>query len=257
MDYAAKSHTGLVRQINEDEFALHMDLDPYQVVLVADGMGGHSAGEIASSIAVEVAGLSLREKLADKTEAEAEPYLSDFIVESILRANEEIFQRGKSSSGYSGMGTTIVASVVGPRSITMGYIGDSRGYLITPDAIVQLTDDHSLVNELYKKGQLTEEEANAHPQKNILTRALGTDQRVEVDLISSRWAIGDILLLCTDGLTNLVSDEEILQVMQQDNGSLDDKINRLIERALEEGGNDNITVIALQNTQDGKRGETQ
>ncbi|WP_018132913.1 Stp1/IreP family PP2C-type Ser/Thr phosphatase [Effusibacillus pohliae] len=256
MEYAAKSHIGLVRQINEDEFALHMDLDPYQVVLVADGMGGHLAGEIASSIAVEVAGQELRQKLSGKTEEEAEPELSDYIVESILRANEEIYQRGRSSSGYAGMGTTIVASIVSPRSITLGYIGDSRGYLVTPKGITQLTDDHSLVNELYKNGQLTEEEVNAHPQKNILTRALGTDMQVEVDLIRTTWQEGDILLLCTDGLTNLVSNGEIAEVMSQP-GSLDDKINRLIDRALEEGGNDNITVVALQNTGKRKRGETQ
>ncbi|MFC4766065.1 Stp1/IreP family PP2C-type Ser/Thr phosphatase [Effusibacillus consociatus] len=256
MEYAAKSHIGLVRQINEDEFAVHVDLNSYQVVLVADGMGGHMAGEIASSIAVEVAGLSLREKLQGKTEEEVESDLSDFIVESILLANEAIYQRGQSSSGCSGMGTTIVATIVSPRSITMGYIGDSRGYLLTPNGIKQLTDDHSLVNELFKNGQLTEEELSTHPQKNILTRALGTDQRVEVDLISAQWAEGDILLLCTDGLTNLVTDREIEQVMKEE-GSLDDKINRLIERALEEGGNDNITVVALRNTVGEKRGETQ
>ncbi|GAX90421.1 Stp1/IreP family PP2C-type Ser/Thr phosphatase [Effusibacillus lacus] len=256
MKYAAKSHIGLVRQINEDEFALHVDLDPYQVVLVADGMGGHLAGEIASSIAVEVAGQYLREKLSAKTGQEAEPDLSDSIVEAILLANEEIFRRGQSTSGYSGMGTTIVAGIVSPHSITMGYIGDSRGYLIKPEGIRQLTDDHSLVNELYKNGQLTEEEVNSHPQRNILTRALGTDQRVEVDLINTRWKEGDILLLCTDGLTNLVSDEEIEQVMKHV-GSLEEKIDKLIERALEEGGTDNITVVALQNTGREKRGETQ
>lgn len=256
MEYAAKSHIGLVRQINEDEFALHMDMAPFQAVLVADGMGGHMAGEIASSIAVEVAGRELIGFLQGKSFTEAEPYVSDYIVESILRANEEIYNRGRSISGYSGMGTTIVASIVSPRSITLGYIGDSRGYLITPDRIRQLTDDHSLVNELYKKGQLTEEEVNSHPQRNILTRAVGTDLQVEVDVVVTPWKEGDVLLLCTDGLTNLVTDQEIRQTIWQE-GTLEEKIDRLIQMALNQGGNDNITIVALQNTADKKEGEAQ
>lgn len=256
MEYAARSHIGLVRQINEDEFALHRDVGHYQVVLVADGMGGHSAGEIASSIAVEVIGRELCDKLQGKSESETEPDLRGYIVDAILRANEEIYRRGKSASGYSGMGTTIVAGIVSPRSITIGYIGDSRGYLIAKSRIRQLTDDHSLVNELFKHGQLTEDEVSSHPQKNILTRALGTDRKVEVDLLETPWEEGDILLLCTDGLTNLVSDGEICEIMSRD-GHLQDKIDRLVERALEEGGNDNITVVALQNTTGERRGETQ
>lgn len=256
MEYAAKSHIGLVRQINEDEFALHMDLEPFQAVLVADGMGGHMAGEIASSIAVEVAGRELTGFLRGKSLEEAEPYISDYIVDAILRANEEIYNRGKSISGHSGMGTTIVASIVSPSSITLGYIGDSRGYLITPDRIRQLTDDHSLVNELYKNGQLTEEEVSTHPQRNILTRAVGTDLQVEVDVVATPWKEGDVLLLCTDGLTNLVSDEEIQQTFYQP-GSLEDKLDRLIQMALHQGGNDNITIVALQNTAVRKEGEAQ
>lgn len=192
MEYAAKSHIGLVRQINEDEFALFTDLRPYRVVVIADGMGGHSAGEVASSIAVEVAGKQLVAYLDGKSEAEVEPELNDYVVESILRANEEIYKRGNSSSGYTGMGTTIVAGIVSPRSITLGNIGDSRGYLISGKEIRQLTDDHSLVNELKKSGQLTDEEAETHPRKNILTRALGTDPNVQVDLIVTAWQAGDI-----------------------------------------------------------------
>lgn len=256
MEYAAKSHIGLVRQINEDEFALHMDLGSFHAVLVADGMGGHMAGEVASSIAVEVVGKQLVEHLKGIPQEEIEPQLGDLIVQAILRANEEIYHRSRSVSGYSGMGTTIVASIIGSQTITMGYIGDSRGYLITEEGIRQLTDDHSLVNELYKSGQLTEEEAHSHPQRNIITRALGTDLDVKVDLVVTPWRHSDVLLLCTDGLTDLVTDEEI-QTIIDNQGSLDEKIDQLVQMALEQGGKDNITIVALQNTVVAKEGETQ
>jgi protein phosphatase len=256
MEHAAKTHIGLVRRINEDEYSLLTDLGTFRVAIVADGMGGALAGEIASSIAVEVVSRELRSRLAGKSIEEVSYDLSDFLVEAILKANEEIFQRGNSASSMSGMGTTIVVSVVTEDNVTMAFIGDSRGYLIGRDYIKQLTDDHSLVNELYKHGQLTEEEVTSHPQRNIITRAVGTEGAVQVDLISTSWQTGQIVLLCTDGLTDLVSNEEIMQIVNEE-GTLPEKVDKLIQKALDGGGNDNITVVALQNMGGEKRGDAE
>lgn len=254
MEHAAKTHIGLVRRINEDEYALLTDLGTFHVAIVADGMGGALAGEIASSIAVEVVSRELRGKLEGKSVEDVADDLSDFLVEAILKANEEIFQRGSSASSMSGMGTTIVVGVVTTDTVTMAFIGDSRGYLIGRDTIRQLTDDHSLVNELYKHGQLTEEEVSSHPQRNIITRAVGTELSVQVDLISAPWQKGQIVLICTDGLTDLVSNEQIMKIVNEE-GTLSEKVDKLIQNALDGGGNDNITVVALQNTDGQKRGD--
>jgi serine/threonine protein phosphatase PrpC len=248
MQYAAKTHVGLVRQLNEDGYALAGDLEPYGVAVIADGMGGHLAGEVASSLAVETVVKHIKEHVVPV----ADP--SDLLIEAMNLANRVVYERAKRSEGLSGMGTTLVASLFNHDHIYVGHIGDSRGYLYQGGELKQLTDDHTLVNELYKSGQITAEEASHHPQRNIVTRAVGTDSHVAADLAHLTWSEGDILLLCSDGLTNMVPGEQILAVLREE-GTLSDKVDDLINRALAAGGHDNITVVAVQN--EAERGDTE
>jgi serine/threonine protein phosphatase PrpC len=240
MQFAAKTHIGLVRQLNEDGYAIDLDLKPFAVAVVADGMGGHLAGEVASSLAVE----TFVGRIKAMDDREVDP--SDLLMEGMQQANRVVFERASSSEGLSGMGTTLVATLFDREQIYLGHIGDSRGYLFQGGALRQLTDDHTLVNELYKNGQITAEEANYHPQRNIVTRAVGTDERVQADLLHLRWGDGDILLLCSDGLTNMVPQQQIAEILAADL-PLTAKVDALIDRALAGGGYDNITVVAVQN----------
>jgi serine/threonine protein phosphatase PrpC len=248
MHYAARTHIGLVRQLNEDGFAVAADEGPYGVAVVADGMGGHLAGEVASSLAVETVVTKIKEAPLDGA-VDA----SDLLIDAMQHANRVVHERASTSKGLSGMGTTLVAALFNEEEIYLGHIGDSRGYLFQNGELHQLTDDHTLVNELFKNGQITAEEASVHPQRNIVTRAVGTDQNVQADLCHRMWAHGDILLLCSDGLTNMVNKEAIVAILSEERG-LEAKVDALIDRALAAGGHDNITVVAVQNQSE--RGET-
>lgn len=240
MQTAAKTHIGLVRQLNEDGYAVHADLQPFGAAVIADGMGGHLAGEVASSLAVETVINHIKDNQNDQTDR------SDLLIEAMQHANRIVHNRATSSEGLSGMGTTLVAAMFNGDEVYIGHIGDSRAYLWQQEGLRQLTDDHTLVNELYKNGQITAEEATHHPQRNIVTRAVGTDEQVQADLIHTEWREGDILLLCSDGLTNLVTSEQITDILQQDL-PLTAKIDTLIDQALKAGGYDNITAVAVQN----------
>jgi len=246
MHYAAKTHVGLVRQLNEDGFATVVDQQPYGVAVVADGMGGHLAGEVASSLAVE----AVVQHIQEQADVETDP--SDLLVGAIQAANRVVYDRASSSDGLSGMGTTLVASLFTSAHVYLCHIGDSRAYLLQDGQLKQLTDDHTLVNELFKSGQITAEEAIHHPQRNIVTRAVGTEALVAADLSHQEWSEGDILLLCSDGLTNMVEREQ-MQAIVAGEATLEAKIDQLIAEALKAGGHDNITVVAIQNSSE--RGE--
>jgi len=247
MQYAAKTHVGLVRQLNEDSYATVMDRKPYGIAVVADGMGGHLAGEVASSLAIEAVVKHLQEHVAEGQDP------SDQLVDAIQAANRVVFERASSSEGLSGMGTTVVAALFDAAHIYLCHIGDSRAYLLHAGALRQLTDDHTLVHELFKSGQITAEEAIHHPQRNIVTRAVGTDISVAADLSHWEWGQGDILLICSDGLTNMVEQEQMAAVLNSGE-SIEAKVDSLIQGALAAGGHDNITVVAIHNQ--GERGET-
>lgn len=245
MQYAARTHVGLVRQLNEDGYAIVAERVPYGIAVVADGMGGHLAGEVASALAVETVVTHIEERPADD-----DP--SDLLVEAMQRANRVVFDRANSSAGLNGMGTTLIASLFDSEHIFLGHIGDSRAYLFRAEALHQLTDDHTLVNELYKSGQITAEEASHHPQRNIVTRAVGTDLQVQADLLHREWSEGDILLICSDGLTNMVSTEQLADILGAEH-PIAVKVDTLIDLAIQAGGYDNITVVAVQN--ESERGE--
>lgn len=246
MEYAAKSHVGLVRSVNEDGYWVRMDTQPYKFIVVADGMGGHLAGEVASQLTLQVISRELLNNLPER-EYEDIADFQEWVIEAILAANREVYEESVRHSGYSGMGTTVVVAIISESSIFLAYIGDSRGYLLRNGDLRQLTEDHSLVQELYKSGQLTEAETHSHPQRNIITRAIGTEESVIVDSVYSDWHEGDVLMICSDGLSDLLLSSEIEQLLNAPT-PLQERVDLLVEQALYKGGNDNITVVAVKNT---------
>lgn len=237
MKFSSRSSIGLIRKQNEDSFCINKDLN---LIAVADGMGGHRAGEVASSMAVKAFEdylLENRNLLADDSQ--------DIMQKAVQAANRVIYEAAGSNSSQKGMGTTLTAAVLDGSNLLLAHVGDSRAYLIHNDKIKQITQDHSLVNEMVKNGSLTEEEANRHPQKNILTRALGTSPEVEIDLLKIKIKENDLIILCSDGLTNLVSREEIMAFAAQEN-DLDRLVESLVDKAIERGGFDNVTVVVCR-----------
>jgi serine/threonine protein phosphatase PrpC len=237
----AKSHIGLVRSVNQDSHGIQMD-SPYPLVIVADGMGGHQAGEVASSMAVE----TVQKFLLSEASSMKEEQVLDRITQSFQLANQKIYEHAQAEANKAGMGTTLVVSVLHKDKFWIGHIGDSRAYLFHNDMISQITEDHSLVHELVRSGQISLSEAEHHPQRHILTRALGTDPSIQIDLQEYHWEPDDILVLCSDGLTIHVSSLEMEAVLRKDI-SLEEKVSNLLDLALARGGHDNITIVAVQN----------
>ncbi|MFN8015914.1 MAG: Stp1/IreP family PP2C-type Ser/Thr phosphatase [Acidimicrobiia bacterium] len=238
VDVAAFSDTGLVREGNEDSFLVDKDLF---IFAVADGMGGHVAGEIASATAVEALRASTANGIA--------------IEEAIHIAHDQIKQKSNSEEKLNGMGTTITAlGFSKEKKLVIAHVGDSRAYVLhkqlsddatnSENELVRLTKDHSLVEELVDAGQITQEEADVHPRRSVITRALGIDAQIEVDVEDIAFLKGDRFLLCSDGLTSMVRDEEILRVLKE-NTSPSAAAKELITRANKAGGNDNITVLII------------
>lgn len=241
---ANRSDVGRIRHINEDRSWVGQLDNGITLAIVADGMGGHQAGDVASQLAVN----TFRDML-EKSASKADLSMQEgkmLIRQALVMANDVVYDMASRNEQYYNMGTTIVAALYKERQLIIGHIGDSRAYLITADGIAQLTEDHTLVNELVKSGQISLDEAAHHPRRNVITRAVGTDAQVEVDIYTAALSDNDVLLLCSDGLTNMVSDEEMLQTIREDGPGLDDKADRLIQLALQAGGDDNITVVLLQ-----------
>ncbi|UOF89203.1 Stp1/IreP family PP2C-type Ser/Thr phosphatase [Fodinisporobacter ferrooxydans] len=241
MHALGRSHVGRVRAVNQDSYGIRVD-GPQPHIVVADGMGGHNAGEVASKMAVDAV-----MEYMEKTRAEnPEKPLSEWLLQSFEYANRTIFQHAASHPEQAGMGTTLIMTLFETDKFWIGHIGDSRGYLLHDGKLKQITQDHSLVQELVRNGQLSEEEAEHHPQRHILTRALGTDEQVQAEIQEGRWNTEDILVLCSDGLTIHVSAAEIETILYAE-GSLDEKVDTLLELALTRGGHDNITIVAVEN----------
>ncbi|WP_054949940.1 Stp1/IreP family PP2C-type Ser/Thr phosphatase [Numidum massiliense] len=244
MEWAYRSDIGRVRSHNEDSITVQALDAERGFVVVADGMGGHKAGDVASCLAAEV----VSEKLQAVDARSLTPVqLKDEIVGGMQRANELVLKKSQEDESMRGMGTTLVVAVVRAENIVIGNIGDSRAYLISEGTYRQLTQDHSLVNELLNAGEITEVEARDHPQKNMIMRAVGTDRDVEPDVTEHVWATGDYLLVCTDGLTDMVSDEQIHATIQRDE-TIDWKADELMRLALEAGGTDNISLALVKRT---------
>lgn len=233
----AATDVGLQRKNNEDACTI---LEQALVCSVADGMGGHLGGEIASNISIET--LVEAFKGRSGTGANTERKDAELLVKCIKAANSEIFKRGNSDSGLKNMGTTVVATVFGPDYVVTANVGDSRIYRFRDGTLEQMTEDHSWVGELRKKNLISEEDARSHPLKNIITRALGMEPAVEVDVKWDKVQKGDIYLLCTDGLTDLVPDADIRDVLGKNGADLEAMASELIDIANAAGGSDNITV---------------
>jgi protein phosphatase len=229
-----KSDVGLVRENNEDSYIFL----PPNLFIVADGMGGHVAGEIASQMASTMVSKYILEHKND-----AAP---DILLEqAINKANSLIYQMSQHKQECHGMGTTLTAAYVDGSTVYFGHVGDSRIYLTHDGDMRQITEDHSLVWELVKNGNNTREEASVHPQRNILTRALGTSPEVQIETGVFVWKPGDAILLCSDGLTNMLSEANILELITNESCSL--VLDKLVEQAKAAGGLDNITVILAKN----------
>jgi serine/threonine protein phosphatase PrpC len=222
--------TGLQRRANEDSLLARSPL-----FVVADGMGGAQAGEVASRIAVE----SFHDGLGDPSSPEAH------LAANARAANARIHDLSQRNAEHAGMGTTLTAVYVGPEEVAIAHVGDSRAYCLRDGELLRLTDDHSLVDELIREGRLTPEEAEEHPQRSIITRALGPEETVEVDTRSFRARPGDVYLLCSDGLTSMVPEARLAEILSTRH-RLRDAGEALIAEANRAGGRDNITVILLR-----------
>jgi protein phosphatase len=224
---AGRSDTGRKRRHNEDAYVLHPPL-----FAVADGMGGAQAGELASRLAAE----AVADEAGDAAGVQR-------VTSVIQAANRRVYERSREDTAFSGMGTTMTVALVEDGVVTIGHVGDSRAYMIRDGALEQLTHDHSLVAELVRSGKLTPEEAEHHPQRSVITRALGTDPDVDVDTYRVDARPGDVFMLCSDGLTSMVGDTSILRTVEQHRDDLDLAARELIAMANKGGGEDNITVV--------------
>ena len=223
------SDVGNVRTLNEDYYGYLQDKD-YSIYAIADGRGGHNAGEVASKIAVEET-INVFKKTRSITEA-------------IRKANEKIYLLSVEDKKLSGMGTTITVAVIENNNIEIGHVGDSSCFVIDGDEIIKITRDHSLVQELIEIGSITEEQAKTHPNRNIITRALGTNDTIDIDVYKLELTGKEKFILCTDGLSNYIEQDEMLAIVNKEDckkACLD-----MVELAKSRGGRDNITVIVFE-----------
>lgn len=228
--YAGETDTGKKRRRNEDAYVVEPPL-----FAIADGMGGAQAGELASGLAAA----AVRE---DDADAGGERHVAELIQE----ANRRVYQRSAEDAAVSGMGTTMTVALVEDGTVAFGHVGDSRAYLIRSGKLEQLTEDHSLVAELVRSGQLSPEEAETHPQRSVITRALGSDPDVDVDTFSIRAESDDLFMICSDGLTSMVEDDVILETVETNRNDLKRAAKALIGAANKRGGEDNITIIFFE-----------
>ena len=229
---AAITDPGRKRRQNEDAFVREPPL-----FAVADGMGGAQAGEIASRLAAA----ALRQP-GDDAPADGR----ERVVTLVEEANRRVYQRATEDEAVSGMGTTMTVALFEDGAVWIGHVGDSRAYLIRDGALEQLTEDHSLVAELVRSGKLSPEEAEVHPQRSVITRALGTEADVDVDAFSVLPKPGDLFMLCSDGLTSMVADDVLLSIVERARNSLDRTAKALVDEANRGGGEDNITVVLFE-----------
>jgi serine/threonine protein phosphatase PrpC len=244
---AGGSDVGKLREANEDSFLIAPER---KLFIVADGMGGHQGGGFASKKILElvIAELDRIVNLQETTQPlqnHEERTVTQFrLLRALQRANQALFEISLKEPNLRGMGTTLTAVQFDEKYANFAHIGDSRGYLIRDGQLRQLTEDHSWVQEQVKMGVLSAEEAKNHPLKNIITRSMGHERDVKVDLLKHEFKTGDKYLLCSDGLSNMVNDEELQKIVVEN--SIEEAIPAMIKRANEEGGYDNITVVLLE-----------
>ena len=237
-----KSDIGKVREINQDSFYVSNSLDEVQVYMLADGMGGYKGGEIASRLAIQSAKNYIENNFKE-IEKDKDSIIK-LVGSSMEYANMVVYEKSKESKELAGMGTTLDICLIYNNRVFIGHVGDSRVYRIRKEFMRKLTQDHSYVQKLVKDGTITKEEAMHHPQKNMLMKALGCNAFVEPDVMVKGFLKEDILIMCSDGLTNLVSQEEIFKEAKKD---IEQAPKELVEKANNNGGYDNITVVIIKN----------
>lgn len=239
MFICACSDVGKMRNINQDA-VYYVDDEKLPIYMVADGMGGHKSGEYASNLSIHVISRMYNEKREEMISGDME--IPQFINDAFKAANEKIVKEGTEDDSIKKMGTTLTLVIVKDGEAFIGHIGDSRAYMIRSGEMIQLTHDHSLVAELLKSGSITAEEARVHPQKNVITKALGTDRDINPDIYTKELLKDDILFLCTDGLTNMITDEDLKDKILMAS-ELPEMCGLLTNEANELGGPDNITIL--------------
>jgi len=239
MEAYAKTHTGKVRTNNEDCYFISDE--GLNLFIVADGMGGHNAGEVASQVAVDAVKKFIHNEIS---EAKTSDLIDEMLLGAIRYANAEVYELSKSKESMEGMGTTLTLLLIQNKMLYFGHVGDSRAYILKDETLEQVTQDHTLVGELVRAGTITEEQARVHPQKNIITNAVGTSLTVKIDVLH-RIVENEIILLCSDGLTTHVTEDQIKGVLSSDK-QLDTICSELVDMANGQGGNDNITVVAVK-----------
>jgi len=246
LDISGGTHVGRVRRNNEDSFVIDQGLG---LMAVADGMGGHNSGEVASRLATDgIMELAHRNPVVSQPAESGGPRLSSRgtrLRSLVVAANARVHEMGQASLKNRGMGTTLVAVWADSRSMTVAHVGDSRAYLHHAGNLIRLTEDHSVAGEQLRKGLISLQDAENSPFANILTRSLGSKAGIEVDVSEYALSPGDLILLASDGLTKMVSDDEVAQVIREDDAP-NVLVDRLIRMALAAGGKDNVTVIAVR-----------
>jgi protein phosphatase len=241
LKFAAGTDKGLLREINEDSFMIihGCSSSPY-VFILADGMGGHNCGEIASRMTVDC----VSESISNNSIRFDDANMREELCRVVEQANRAVYEKARDNNEFAGMGTTLTMAVIGSTELIAAHVGDSRLYMIREGEMQQLTQDHSYIGELLRSGSLTREEAENHPHRNVITRAVGSSPDIDVDIISQEIRKNDIFILCTDGLTNMVSDDEICGIVKENEPEA--ACTKLIEAANRQGGDDNITVIVIK-----------
>ena len=248
LEVAIATHPGMVRSHNEDSIAADAEAG---LAVLADGMGGYNAGEVASGIAVELIKTEMKKSLADKRPEELSGQNAEqLITEHATQANAAIYHASQSQPQYSGMGTTLVVALWHDNHISVGHVGDSRLYRLRGGALEQVTRDHSLLQEQIDSGMITKEQARHSQNKNLVTRAVGIDPEVETEVHTYPVQAGDIYLMCSDGLNDMVTDEDIQTTLSSLQANLPLAAQQLVQQACDNGGRDNVSVILVRVVKD-------
>ncbi|MBR5467609.1 MAG: Stp1/IreP family PP2C-type Ser/Thr phosphatase [Firmicutes bacterium] len=234
------SVAGMQRKNNEDSIYVgNENLPVKNIFIVADGMGGHNAGEVASGHAIE----KFVEYVKDNYDSEN---ILDVLLEGVIAANKAVYDEAVSTEHENGMGTTFTCACIENEKLYAVHVGDSRIYILKDEKLQQITNDHSFVMEMVKQGRITLEEARVHPKRNIITRAVGTEETIDVDTVIKDFGENDVVLICSDGLSGMICDDEIEKIIKE-NEDVNQCIEKLIDRANENGGKDNISAIIIRN----------
>ena len=245
MRFCGLTDIGLVRELNEDTISIPNEDESMKLFVLADGMGGVNGGEEASKLATKSVKDYIKKNFIKIERTKIG--LEELIRNAMNYANNKVYEMGSNTPELKGMGTTLIVVLIYRGRIHIGHIGDSRVYRLRQNVLRQVTKDHSYVQELLKQGAITEDEAKNHPQKNALTKVLGCERRIKPDIITKGFVKGDIILMCSDGLTNMVDDQYIYEIIMKNIYDINVACKKLIEKANKNGGKDNVSAIIISN----------